>query len=291
MNNSITTYTIGDLSGNTKSNQDVLFIDHQIDTQNLAFNTPYRSNYYGVGICLKGKATFKGNLETYEINENCIITTSPQIVKQWVSRSDDYYSIVVFFTKEYFIQYNSNKNYLDSFPFFEANAKHLSKFTAEQAEIIVSLLKKIQQYLNSLHPYKNEIIRNLISILLCEIAVVKNQESLLTFHKQTRNEQLTADFKKLASESFIKERSVHFYAEQLFISAKHLTEIVKSETGKSAKEWIEELVILEAKILLQDASLTISNIADDLNFADQSIFGKFFKNATGLSPIAYRQSL
>jgi AraC family transcriptional regulator, transcriptional activator of pobA len=287
----IPTYHINRLTGQPDTNSDVFFADDQLNFKNSPLKIPYRSDYFGIGFCQNGSATLKANLETYEVTQDCIVTMSPQIVKQWVERSSDYQTIAVFFTKEFFIQNNSDKNYIDSFTFFEANAKHVSKFNEQQAETVNALLQDIQQKLNATHPYKNEIVRSLITILLFEISAVYNQESFPSFYRQTRSEQIAAEFKKLVSLHFTKERSVHFFAKLLFISPKHLTEIIKSETGKSAKEWIDEIVILEAKVLLQEAALSVAEVGQRLSFTDQSVFGKFFKNATGLSPIGYRQGL
>ncbi len=108
---------------------------------------------------------------------------------------------------------------------------------------------------------------------------------------QTRSQLLASDFKKLVNVHFTAERSVKFYATKLCVTPNHLTVTVKEATGKTAGEWIDETVILEAKVLLQNTALTIAEISDSLHFADQSTFGKFFKNLTGLSPVAYKQAL
>jgi len=61
-------------------------------------------------------------------------------------------------------------------------------------------------------------------------------------------------------------------------------------TGKTASEWIEEAVVLEAKALLQNQDLTVAQISDLLHFADQSAFSRFFRKSLGLSPTAYKQA-
>lgn len=291
MGKSIPTYNIENLSGQTTAGPDIFFVDQLFNHKNTKRSSaPYRSNYFGVGICVNGTAILNANLVTYEIEKNSVVTLSPQVVKQWINSSGDYQLVAVFFTKEFFIENNSNKDYLDSFPFFDANSKHAFKVDDKQSEAIQIALGNIIDKLRSLHPYKNEISRSLITALLFEIAAIFNQHTFPSFHKQTRSEQQTVEFKKLVSKYFLQERSVKFYADLLFVSPKHLTEIIKAETGRSAKEWIDDIVILEAKILLKENDLTISNITTALNFPDQSTFGKFFKNLTGVSPSAYRQS-
>jgi AraC-like DNA-binding protein len=108
---------------------------------------------------------------------------------------------------------------------------------------------------------------------------------------QTRSQLIAADFKKLLSSHYATERSLAFYADKLCISPKHLAETVKETTGKRAMEWLAEAVLLEASVLLQNPALTIGQVADTLHFADQSTFGRFFRNNTGVSPAAYRQRL
>jgi AraC-like DNA-binding protein len=75
----------------------------------------------------------------------------------------------------------------------------------------------------------------------------------------------------------------------LHISPKHLSETIKSETGKSALEHINEMKIEHAKILLLQTEKTINEVAYDLNFDTPNYFSAFFKSNTGLTPTAYRK--
>ena len=69
-----------------------------------------------------------------------------------------------------------------------------------------------------------------------------------------------------------------------------LSNVIKELTGKSASQWIDDYVVLEAKTLLKSTNLTILQISEELHFANQSFFGKYFKQHTGLSPMRYRRS-
>jgi AraC-like DNA-binding protein len=98
------------------------------------------------------------------------------------------------------------------------------------------------------------------------------------------------EFMKLVHENFRQERAVGFYAKSLFISPKYLSLIIKEVTGKSAAAWIDERVILEAKNLLKFSGKNVQQIAYELNFNNQSSFGKYFKHLTGMSPTAFQRS-
>jgi AraC-like DNA-binding protein len=85
------------------------------------------------------------------------------------------------------------------------------------------------------------------------------------------------------------ERKLDYYADQLHLTPKSLSAAIKKYTGKSAGKWIDDSITLEAKVLLQNKTLTVSQVSGMLNFSDQSVFGKFFRANTGISPIEYRK--
>ena len=87
-----------------------------------------------------------------------------------------------------------------------------------------------------------------------------------------------------------KERKVLFYADKLHLSAGYLSTVIKNISGKTAAEWIDDYVMLEAKTLLKSTNLTIQQISDNLNFPSQSFFGKYFKRQAGVSPKEYKKN-
>ena len=93
---------------------------------------------------------------------------------------------------------------------------------------------------------------------------------------------------ELVKQYHTRYRGVKFYADKLCLTPNYLSGVVKDYTGKTATEWVNEFVILEAKILLTDSELSIQEIAYQLHFTDQSAFGKYFKQLVGISPKLYR---
>lgn len=109
-----------------------------------------------------------------------------------------------------------------------------------------------------------------------------------TFQKSSN--RLTEKFISLVQQHFKKERFLEFYANKLEVSTKHLSRTVKETTGFTAVDWIDRFVILEAKVLLKSSNLSIQQISDELNFASQSFFGKYFKKHIGSSPKDFRNT-
>ncbi len=112
--------------------------------------------------------------------------------------------------------------------------------------------------------------------------------STMTDSKMVAGVRVTESFLTLVQRHFKTERFLEFYADKLGITRKHLSRVVKEQTGISPVEWIERNVILEAKVLLKSSTMTIQQISDSLNFSSQSFFGKHFKRYTGYTPGEYR---
>ena len=106
----------------------------------------------------------------------------------------------------------------------------------------------------------------------------------------TRKEELFTDFQTLLREHCKKQHDVKFYADKLCITTQYLSSILKEQSGRSASQWIQEALIIEAKGMLKSPRVNVQQVADRLNFPDQSTFGKFFKKHTGISPMAFRKS-
>ena len=137
------------------------------------------------------------------------------------------------------------------------------------------------------NPFRIQVLENLIRVFYyggIRYLPSRNEGK----HKSKNN--VVDHFMELVQEHYREQRLIGFYADKLCITPKYLSKLIKEHTGRSAGEWIDNHVILEARAMLQSSDMTIQQIAASLNFPNQSFFGKYFKRATGLSPKQYRSS-
>lgn len=286
----ISTYSLSKLSGIfalTDHHKDYLLIDAAHYTPST--EEPFRTDTYAIAFLKKGQLGVSAGLSTGVINGPCILTLGPYIIRSIDKVEDNPEVDLVFFKESFFVENQSNVFYLLKYSFFENSDSHvinLSEAAAEKINIIFGLLKSA---IIAEHKHEANVVRSYINILLCEIDAAS---SIASPAKETnKTSLLLAGFKTLLTKEVLRERSVRFYAGKLNVTPKHLSEVIKAQTGRTAGEWIDQSVILEAKVLLQQKDMSISQVADALNFSDQSVFGKFFKVNTGLSPLAYRNAL
>ena len=106
-----------------------------------------------------------------------------------------------------------------------------------------------------------------------------------------RGQEIFEEFISWVEKEHREHRDVAYYAQKAFLSQRYFSTVISQISGKSAKEWIEEAVVLDAKKLLGAGKLSIQQISQILLFPDQSSFGRFFKKSVGVSPNKYKKGL
>lgn len=139
------------------------------------------------------------------------------------------------------------------------------------------------------HHFRTDVVRSIMMTMIYDISNAIYRLQQINDKRQTRAEAIFASFIKLVEENFRQERRVSWYGEQLCITPKYLSETVKQVSRRTPNEWIDNFVTLEVRVLLKNSSMSIKEIAQHLNFPNQSFLGKYFKEHVGMSPSEYRK--
>lgn len=246
---------------------------------------PFRTDTYVLAFLRKGSLGVSVGLNSGVVTGPCLVAIGPYMIRSIDKVEDDPEVELLFFKEQFFLANQANVFALLQYNFFEANEQHVIPLSGENCRKFNNIYALLKQATVGNHPHEAALVRNYIDILLCEADAAAPEKT------QVALPALLTNFRSLLAKHILRERSVRFYAGLLHVTPKHLSEVVKAQTGRTAGEWIDQSVILEAKVLLQQKELSISQVADALHFSDQSVFGKFFKVNTGVSPLAYRQSL
>lgn len=244
-------------------------------------------------LCIDGEVDIDVNLHNYQLTRNSLIVLGPDSVVNInnLIRSD--INAYVFIISQDFIRDINFELNLVATMSMTSNTPPLLQLTDEE----VSLMSR---YLNLIHyntvdnpdaRFVRSISRSLIAAAVYQLMQFVNSRSERQAKTNlSRRANYVKDFLHLVNLYHRQERGVAFYASKLFISPKYLSLIIKQSTGRSAAEWIDDYVILEAKNLLRFSGKNVQQIAYELNFTNQSSFGKYFKHLTGMSPTKFQQS-
>jgi len=150
-------------------------------------------------------------------------------------------------------------------------------------------MQEIIRYLHSNHSYRYEILQMLYGIFLLDLQNAQD-EIIVNRKVSLRVEEIFIAFMRLLPRHFVEHHDIDFYASQLNISKVYLSRAIRQASGGTVSDYINKALLIRASFLLQTSSLSISQIADELHFADASSFSKFFSRMKGCSPREYRES-
>lgn len=262
------------------------------ELQKIPVKYPFKSDFFSILLVTQGEVCLKLNLLDYTIKKNELLFISPNDLRQFQHVTNDSSFFGIGFTSDFLTTTGIHKKNIDAFDFFSSQASPLLKLEEADAEMLTQLLAilHIKSNIQKNSFFSIEVITYSFSALIFEIASIYRKTNPF-YTKITRKEDLVIRFMKLLPKHIREERGLKYYADLLFVTPKYLTQTVKEITGKTAGQFIDEMVIMEAKVLLNDFSKSIGQVAQELNFSDQFFFSKFFKKHTQHTPSDYRSVL
>ncbi|MDE6070261.1 MAG: AraC family transcriptional regulator [Alistipes sp.] len=293
---SVTDFTLSELlakAGRDTASSQEFVIAHKGVSQLDAFLFPCRIDAFIVGIGTRGETTISLNLNEYTLRENTLFMIAPQnIIQAHANGTLEGHMVVV--SSQFLQRMNIDMKHL--MPLMLQLSAHPSiDISARESEELCRFIALMEHEIEApTSAFADRIVSNLFMATLYKIGTTV--EHYLEAHpepanrKPDRADNYFRRFLQELSRHYKTERSVGFYAQQLCITPKYLTTLVKQVSKKSVSEWIEIYVVLEAKTLLKYSNLSIQEIAYTLNFPNQSFFGSYFKRNTGMSPSQYKAS-
>lgn len=287
----IRTYSISRLQKeleHAKEKKDYFFIN--IGREPLYTDEPFRTATFSIVILKKGEICLNTGLVTHKLSAPAVITVAPTVIRSFSRTAEKPEMEMIFFTETFLLEQLTDVFFLSRFAFFEDNERHVLPLDGKQLVRLGILFSQIAECMETADRNERAIMRHLICVLIYEIEGLHNQQASLSRGKR-ENSPVFQKFRNLVTREFLRHRSVNYYADELNVTPKYLSEVCKRVSGMTAGEWIDKAVMLEAKVLLQNSKLNIAQVSEYLNFSDQSFFGKYFKNLHGSSPLDYRRSL
>lgn len=288
----IRTLHMGDtlsLSGSMSCLGNEITLLDDISWKNLV-EAPMQIGFLLIVLCTEGEVTFTlGGREQHMEAGDLFISFGEQIIQE--EHADRNFHAKAFLMTRQFAQ-NCIVGLNMMWPFLLYLMKNpVLKMDSEEREWLENCYHLIRRRLSQMSGrYTREATVSLVRAFYFEIcnlldARVQPDQSGV----QNRAYAIFDQFIRLLSQHFKQERSVEWYSNEMCLTPKHLSEVVKQVSGKTAGQWITTMVIIEIKNLLKHTTLSIKEIAQDMNFPNQSFLGKYFKNVEGISPSDFRK--
>jgi len=280
-----------------------LFLADNFDTEDVTKDEQFQSGKSrGVGIpvqlsmtliflCVKGSLKIKINLQEYELTSSMAATLVVGSFMEIIEFSNDFKGAIMAVAPG-FINFSDDIKmgmtvfrHAASVPLYKFNEKHM-----KETEEIYRMMKR--KLLDKNFLFREQVAKAYLALFLYNGFQSFYERSQMTQERdaRSRKDDLFAKFIDTVQKHYRENRQVIFYAEKLCISPKYLSSVIHDYSGKYATQWIDEYVIMDAKALLRSSNNTIKEICSILNFANQSLFAKYFKQHTGMTPREFRNS-
>ena len=279
-------------------NEEFFIMDVRFRDMNNPLMHPCRFDGFMMILCLDGHVRMSVNLNEFDFKAGSLFLNVPgNLVKlsEYVeSEKEDQHYVVVAMTREFMsgLRMDVNKVFNEGLAMLGNPSIELTQ--GQQAMVVKYLSLMGDLVMNPLVNTREAVNASLLSLFYFISGIgsehIRRMGADVEKSSSNRSKAIFEQFINLVSEYHLQHRNVGFYADKLCLTPKYLSKLIKTATGRSAPDWIDAYVILEAKNLLKYSNVTIKEVVYRLNFPNQSVFYKFFKARTGMTPSEYRNS-
>lgn len=252
---------------------------------------PIKSDHFALVLCLQGTYIKTVGQFSFKMEPGSLHLVSPKYMHSFGQASDDLRVYSVLFKKEFLADTYIKEPVLDDLLERDNDRPPFYRLGVEDFRTVKGLFDCIHKEYREARSYHIPVIKLSLIRLLYEVTRADERELHGPSRHLTHQSQLVHQYKKAVESNFIDKRTVQEYAEMLNVSAKHLSELVRNETGQTALSVIHQRLFLEAQYLLNYSDLSIKEIADQLNFTSNSHFTRFFKHMAGYSPSVLKKEV
>lgn len=249
---------------------------------------PVFADIFSVMLIRQGSATFSLNYRDHTVGKDDMLLFWPSLLVSLTRQSPDFVALHLLCERSLFERLLATDPAYRQYSlfFFQAQSPILH-LPDNLAQTLADDLRQLSRHIVTPGPYQGTMLQHLLHVVLLQVLgpIAHRTDTVAPL---SHPEQLFQQFISLLIRHYKQEHYIEFYARSLSISPSYLSRIIRQTTQKTAAYFINGLLHAEACRLLRHTDRSIQAIADELNFSDQSAFGKFFKANAGLSPLQYR---
>ena len=258
----------------------------KMETTIFKIGQPYRLQEGRIAIITNGRARVLINLIEYIFRPNYISLIAPGSIIQIIETSQDFDAHMMAIEHN-FLPVSGKEEFFAHFLQRKKNLL-LPLTTTEQVQIenfITVMWDVLQEPV-----FRKEVIQHLLAGLLYNIEYIAKNKGQSESSPLTHQNDIFQRFISLVNTYSKTERNVSFYADKLCLTPRYLNTVIRQASQQTVMDWINQSIILEAKVRLKHSNRLVYQISDELNFPNPSFFSKFFKRMTGMTPQEYQKN-
>ncbi|MDR7130277.1 AraC-like DNA-binding protein [Algoriphagus sp. 4150] len=239
--------------------------------------TVFRSYYYSIFYFQSGEAQFEVGSESYFVKAGDVAIVGPGLPYRWLNRKELTFDAIIFNSDVF--RKGFDTSFINMLDYFCPDADKVMEMDKEQRHNFSTLLTTLKEV-----RFKDAAVPGILHAVLMLLQEYYHKLPQNKTISQSGKAEFVSTFRGLLAEHITNKKNVSFYASEMNITSKYLSEILMEETGWTAKKWIEYHLITEAKTMLSYSKLPIKEVSYQLGYQDASHFTKAFKKWTQLTP-------
>ncbi|MFT4071624.1 MAG: helix-turn-helix transcriptional regulator [Dysgonamonadaceae bacterium] len=245
-------------------------------------------SYYDITLITEGEGFFRIDDTNHHAKAMDVFFSFPNQLREWDTENlGNGYALI--FEEEFLLSFFNDPHFIHHISYFKKNRSSVMlSLSPVEFEHMHALIRQIKHEIAGCIIKNKHILRALLyqALMYLDRAFTEQNNVSSTSDRNTYVE----GFLRLVYSDFQKKHSVQYYAEKLYITPNYLNELVKKETGISAKQMIQNKLIAEAKKYLLYSNRTIVEISESLSFETPSYFIRFFRKYVGSTPLQFRKA-
>ena len=248
----------------------------------------HKLSFFVILLHTQKEGVYNVNFKDYDFKKGTLFTLRKESIHKFYKSKAK--GVLLIFTDNFILNHSSQSEVSKTFLLFNEMlaSPRLQLNEVEYKEIItlVNLIK--EEYFTSNDDYSLNIVRNFIRVIITKLFRIKSKSNIVFDNHKYLSQFLK--LQQLVENECFNHKKVSFYAREMGVTTKTLNNITQSILHKSAKSFINEIVIIQSKRLIINSQDSLTEIAYQAGFDEPTNFFKYFRKYTGLSPSEFRNS-
>lgn len=264
--------------------------------EDILKNTPINHNqfefhkvsFYVILLFTHKNGTYNLNFEDYPFNKGTLFTLRKDNIHKFYKSKGK--GILLVFTENFIVNHSNKSEASNTFLLFNemlASPKiQLNEVEYSEVITLVNLIKK--EFFDVNDGYSSNIVRNLIQIIITKLFRIKSKDNIV--FNNNKHLSMFLELQELVEKNCFNNKKVSFFANKMGVTSKTLSNITQSIIHKSAKSFINDIVIIQSKRLIINSQDSLTEISYQVGFDEPTNFFKYFKKYAGVSPSQFRET-
>lgn len=248
----------------------------------------HKVSFYVILLFTQNKGGYNLNFKDYSFEKGTLFTLRKDNIHKFYKSKGK--GVLLVFTENFIVNHSNKLEASNTFLLFnEMLASPKLQLNGDEYDEVITLVNLIKKEFFGVNDgYSPNIVRNLVQIIITKLFRIKSKDNIVFDNNKYLS--MFLELQELVEKNCFQNKKVRFYANKMGVTTKTLSNVTQKIIHKSAKSFINDIVIIQAKRLIINSQDSLTEIAYQVGFDEPTNFFKYFRKYTGVSPSQFRET-